>query len=176
MMAANAPARTYNQNHIPRRYTPGQRRVSIYIAWSFPAEAGQNTAELNNRFSTLTEVRRIEWPNWEEPQWSDPLQFQQGIAGGLELFFRAWIPFQNLAGEIYEWWLHAPTNTWFIARRNTVTDNILETMTVDAYFARQAQDVSGSAVARSTPNSQFEIFERACAHNFLPGLTPGASR
>ena len=41
----------------------------------------------------------------------------------------------NHAGEIYEWWLHAPTNSWFIARRNTVTDEILETMTVDAYFA-----------------------------------------
>ena len=53
---------------------------------------------------------------------------------------------QNLAGEIYEWWLHAPTNTWFIARRNTVTDNVLETMTVDAYFARQSKDASGSAV------------------------------
>jgi sarcosine oxidase subunit delta len=47
----------------------------------------------------------------------------------------------NLAGEIHEWWLHATTNTWFIARRNTVTDTILETMTVDAYFARH----SGSA-------------------------------
>ncbi len=34
-----------------------------------------------------------------------------------------------------EWWLHAPTNTWFIADRNTVTDEILATMTVDAYFA-----------------------------------------
>jgi sarcosine oxidase subunit delta len=42
----------------------------------------------------------------------------------------------NVAGEIFEWWLHAPTNTWFIARRNTVTDTVLETMTVDAYFAR----------------------------------------
>ncbi len=43
----------------------------------------------------------------------------------------------NVAGEIYEWWLHAPTNTWFIARRDTVTDTVLETMTVDAYFARR---------------------------------------
>ena len=51
---------------------------------------------------------------------------------------------ENLAGEIYEWWLHAPTNTWFIARRNTVTDNILETMTVDAYFARQPNDGAGA--------------------------------
>ena len=51
----------------------------------------------------------------------------------------------NIAGEIYEWWLHAPTNTWFIARRNTLTDDVLETMTVDAYFARRGESVSGSA-------------------------------
>jgi hypothetical protein len=24
------PARTYNQYHVPRRYTPGKRRLSIY--------------------------------------------------------------------------------------------------------------------------------------------------
>ncbi len=42
----------------------------------------------------------------------------------------------NTAGEVFEWWLHAPTNTWFIARRNTVSDEVLETMTVDAFFAR----------------------------------------
>jgi len=44
----------------------------------------------------------------------------------------------NAAGIVYEWWLHAPTNTWFIAHRNTVSDEILETMTFDAYLARQA--------------------------------------
>jgi hypothetical protein len=74
--------------------------VSIYVAWSFPAEVGRNTAELDNRFSTMTEVRRVEWPSWEACQWSDPLQYQQGIAGGLELFFRAWTPFQGLVGEV----------------------------------------------------------------------------
>ena len=45
----------------------------------------------------------------------------------------------NTAGIAFEWWLHAPTNTWFIARRNTVTDEILETMTVDTYRARRTQ-------------------------------------
>ena len=45
----------------------------------------------------------------------------------------------NLAGEIVEWWLHAPTNYWFIARRNTITDEILETMTYDAFLERQKQ-------------------------------------
>lgn len=44
----------------------------------------------------------------------------------------------NIAGVVHEWWLHAPTNYWFIARRNTVSDEILETMTVDTYFARHA--------------------------------------
>src|SRR3954447_20797470 len=100
MMAATATVRTYNQNHVPRRYISGRRRVSMYVAWSFPAEVGRNPAELDNRFSTMTEVRRAEWPKWEPPEWSDPLQFQQGIAGGLELFFRAWTPFQSLVGEI----------------------------------------------------------------------------
>jgi len=40
----------------------------------------------------------------------------------------------NKAGVVAEWWLHAPTNFWFIAQRNTVTDEVLQTMTVDTYF------------------------------------------
>jgi sarcosine oxidase, subunit delta len=55
---------------------------------------------------------------------------------------KAWTDFlfleDNTAGEIFEWWLHGPTNFWFIARRNTLTDTILETMTVDAYEQRRA--------------------------------------
>ena len=93
-------ARTYNQNHVPRKYSSGRRRVSMYIAWSYPAEAGRNPAELDNRFSTMTEVRRVAWPAYEEPRWSDPLQFQQGIAGALELFFWAFAPFQQFVGEV----------------------------------------------------------------------------
>ena len=93
-------ARTYNQNHVPRKYAVGHRRVSIYVAWSYPAEAGRDTAELDNRFSTMTEVRRSTWPAYEKPEWSDPMQFQQGIAGSLELFFWAWAPFQQFVGEV----------------------------------------------------------------------------
>jgi sarcosine oxidase, subunit delta len=51
----------------------------------------------------------------------------------------------NIAGEVDEWWLHAPSNTWFIARRNTLTDEILRTMTVDAFFRLPA--------ATSTPGA-----------------------
>ena len=98
--AAKTPARTYNQMHRSRSFTPGRRRVSIYVCWSFPGEVNRDIRELDNRFSTMTEVRRVEWPFWETPEWSDPTMFQQGIAGALELFFRAWIPFQELAGEV----------------------------------------------------------------------------
>src|SRR6478609_1984885 len=94
------PARTYNQAHAPRAYTPGRRRASVYISWSYPGEANRNTAEMDNRFSTMTEVRRVLWPAYEVPRFSDPGQFQQGIAGSLELFFWAWVPFQTLVGEV----------------------------------------------------------------------------
>ncbi len=94
------PARTYNQTHVPRPPTPGRRRASIYIAWSYPAEANRNITELDNRFSTMTEVRRVLWPAYEVPRFADPLQFQQGVAGALELFFWAWVPFQKLVGEV----------------------------------------------------------------------------
>ncbi|MFI7690091.1 hypothetical protein ACIBQ6_13530 [Nonomuraea sp. NPDC049655] len=92
-------ARTYNQNHVPRPYTPGRRRLSIYVAWSYPAEAGADVTRLDDRFSTMTEVRRVQWPAYEDPQWSDPLRFQQGIAGGLELFFWGWLPFQQFVED-----------------------------------------------------------------------------
>src|SRR5215468_12023723 len=98
-MKESKAARTYNQTHAPRNATPGRRRVSIYLAWSYPAEVGRNPAELDNRFSTMSEVRRVAWPAYEAPQWSDPLWFQQGIAGSLELFFWAWVPFQQFTEE-----------------------------------------------------------------------------
>src|SRR4051794_40996765 len=89
--------RTYNQTHAPRRYAAGRRRVSVYVAWTYPGEANQDVTVLDNRYSTMTEVRRVYWPHYE---WAEPLTFQQGIAGSLELFFRAWVPFQELVGEV----------------------------------------------------------------------------
>src|SRR5262245_35509124 len=97
---AKTPPRTYNQIHRARKFTAGRRRVSIYVCWSFPGEANRDIREMDNRFSTMTEVRRVDWPFWETPEWSDPNMFQQGIAGALELFFRAWVPFQELVYDV----------------------------------------------------------------------------
>ncbi len=97
-MSAPASARTYNQDHVPRKYTPGKRRMSIYWTWSYPWESQRDLAEMDNRFSTMTEVRRVAWPAYETPEWS-AAQFLQGIAGTLELFHRSTLSFQKIAGE-----------------------------------------------------------------------------
>jgi len=99
-MSESKTARSYNQNHAPRKYAKDRRRVSVYIGWSYPAEANRDPTQLDNRFSTMTEVRRVFWPAYEAPQWADPRRFQQGIAGSLELFFWAWVKFQEVVGEV----------------------------------------------------------------------------
>ena len=99
MSTVQQPPRTYNQNHVPRKYTPGKRRVSIYWTWSYPWEADRDVAEMDNRFSTMTEVRRVAWPAYETPEWSAK-NFLQGIAGTLELFHRSALSFQQIVGEV----------------------------------------------------------------------------
>jgi hypothetical protein len=96
-MSTPTAARTYNQNHIARPHTGG-RRISIYWTWSYPWEAQRDTAEMYNRFSTMTEVRNVLWPAYETPEY-DAAQFLQGIAGTLELFHRSTLSFQELAGQ-----------------------------------------------------------------------------
>jgi hypothetical protein len=99
MSTLPAPARTYNQEHVARSYTPGKRRVSIYWSWSYPFEAQRDPAAMENRFSTMTEVRNVLWPVYEKPEWS-AAEFLQGIAGTLELFHHSTLNFQRLAGEV----------------------------------------------------------------------------
>lgn len=95
----SSPARTYNQAHLSRPHTPGKRRISIYWSWSYPWESQRDTAELDNRFSTMTEVRQATWPLYETPEY-DAAHFLQGIAGTLELFHRSTLEFQKVAGEV----------------------------------------------------------------------------
>ena len=51
-------ARTYNQSHLARAHSGG-RRISIYWTWSYPWEAQRDPASMENRFSTITEVRNV---------------------------------------------------------------------------------------------------------------------
>ncbi len=98
MSTSRQTGRTYNQNHVPRKYTAGKRRFSIYWTWSYPWEVNRDPTELDNRFSTMTEVRRVAWPAFEGTEW-DRMNFLQGIAGTLELFHRSTLAFQDTVGE-----------------------------------------------------------------------------
>lgn len=99
MSSTTSRARTYNQEHVPRRHTRDRRRFSIYWTWSYPWESNRDVTEMDNRFSTMTEVRRVAWPEYETPEW-DEMHFLQGIAGTLELFHRSTLAFQSLVGEL----------------------------------------------------------------------------
>ncbi|MFL5613014.1 MAG: hypothetical protein ACJ796_05070 [Gemmatimonadaceae bacterium] len=99
MAQAKVRPRTYNQVLVPRKYTPGKRRVSIYWTWSYPWESNRDVTQLDNRFSTITEVRRTAWPDYEGIEYSANM-FLQGIAGTLELFHLSLLRFQNLVGEV----------------------------------------------------------------------------
>ena len=71
----------------------------------------------------------------------------------------------NTAGVVDEWWLHAPTNFWFIARRNTVTDEVLATMTVAEYLAARGPAKGAGSVGGENVGGEADA----------GGMGPGAS-
>ena len=42
----------------------------------------------------------------------------------------------NPAGLVREWWFHVPTSFWFIAERDTTTDEVLRTYPSEMLFDR----------------------------------------
>jgi sarcosine oxidase subunit delta len=43
----------------------------------------------------------------------------------------------NTAGMVREWWCHTPTSFWFIAERNTVSDQIIRTYRATEVFKQR---------------------------------------
>jgi hypothetical protein len=50
----------------PRKKEGSRSHVSMYISWSYLAEASRELFELNNRYSPMWEVRRVAYPRYEE--------------------------------------------------------------------------------------------------------------
>lgn len=96
-MAKPSP-RLYNHFLTPRPKN-GKRRFSVYWTWSYPWESNRDITQMDNRFSTMTEVRRVSWPNFESIEYSEKM-FLQGIAGTLELFHLSIVEFQRLVSEV----------------------------------------------------------------------------
>jgi len=91
--------RVYNFIQKPRPYIKGKKRFSVYWSWSYPWESNRDVSELDNRFSTMTEVRRVAWPNYEGIEYSEKM-FLQGIAGTLELFHLSIVRFQQVIESV----------------------------------------------------------------------------
>jgi hypothetical protein len=99
-MSTSYPSpRTYNHILAPRKFIQGKRRFSVYWTWSYPWEANRDVTELDNRFSTITEVRRVAWPVYETIEYSEKM-FLQGISGTLELFHLSIVRFQQVVESV----------------------------------------------------------------------------
>lgn len=45
----------------------------------------------------------------------------------------------NVHGVVREWWCHVPSTYWFIAERNTVTDQIIRTYPASELFKERVE-------------------------------------
>lgn len=84
---------------VSRQQDGSRNRVSMYVSWSYPAEASRELYELNNRYSAMWEVRRVAYPKYEEMA-GNPQTYMQGIDGTLELFKRDWESFREEVGDL----------------------------------------------------------------------------
>ena len=50
----------------------------------------------------------------------------------------------NEAGNVIEWWCHTTSSYWFLAERNTVTDNIIRTFPASDLTALKVTDVDAN--------------------------------
>src|SRR5437879_484090 len=87
----------------PEPYPPElhSRQAAGFYLLDMELSLGSNRdlTEMDNRFSTMTEVRRVAWPAYETTEW-DEMHFLQGIAGTLELFHRSTLAFQSVVGDV----------------------------------------------------------------------------
>ena len=69
-----------------------------------------NGARGISEFAYGGEVRPLLDPGVDDVTWADYIFHRSGSAGVKQ-----------------EWWCHTPSNTWFIAERDTQTDQVLRT-------------------------------------------------
>jgi len=63
--------------------------------------------------------------------------------------FAEWLFLENnTAGIVREWWCHAPTSFWFIAERNTLTDEIIRTYAASELFRDRVEFASRKAAPK----------------------------
>jgi hypothetical protein len=99
------------------------RRVAMYFAWDRPAEIGAPLGELDNRFPSLFEVRRLFWPAYEALSHSPD---GQGIDGFLEAIF-----LQNFRRFCEQVAVLTDQQARQVQRRTASTETLLNTALLD---------------------------------------------
>lgn len=46
---------------------------------------------------------------------------------------------KNTRGLVREWWIHLPSSYWFIAERDTVTNEVIRTYAADQVFTERVE-------------------------------------
>ncbi len=46
---------------------------------------------------------------------------------------------KNTRGLVREWWIHLPSSYWFIAERDTVTNEVIRTCAADQVFTERVE-------------------------------------
>jgi sarcosine oxidase subunit delta len=83
-----------------------------------PLNGPRNISE----FAFGGEVLDLPPPDCDEATWIDYVYLQN-----------------NTAGVVREWWYHTPTADWFIAERDTLTDEILKTYPASQVFSQRVE-------------------------------------
>ncbi len=64
---------------------------------------------------------------------------------------REWVEYvffnQNKAGVVTEWWYHNATSYWFLAERNTVSDEVIRTFPASDVFSERVDFDNATDVA-----------------------------
>lgn len=101
------------------------------------------TPSLSKGEGTVPKVRRMKILNCplngprniSEFVWGGEVKEMPDPAGCSDRDWAAFVFIENnTAGVIREWWCHVPTSFWFIAERNTVTDEIIRTYPAGEIF------------------------------------------
>jgi hypothetical protein len=152
------------------------RNVALYFAWNRPDEANAQLGILDNRWATIFEIRRVNWPKSEHL--AGPAK-DQGIDGTLEYHVLA--NYQTFAQRTQAWTENPLKIVERIAATQTLLDeeflsgiDTLIVISLDSWRARQtAEPQEITAVKAFLANPNHSIF--VCPHHDVgnvDGLAP----
>jgi|HubBroStandDraft_5_1064220.scaffolds.fasta_scaffold01655_9 hypothetical protein len=153
-----------------------ERNVALYFAWNRPDEANAQLGILDNRWATIFEIRRVDWPRFE--YLAGPA-IDQGIEGTLE--HQVLANYRVFAEKTQAWTRNPIRIVERIAATRTLLDedflssiDTLIVISLDGWRARQtAEPQEIAAVKKFLADPDHSVF--VCPHHDIgnvDGLAP----